>query len=162
MGVRVWVERWVWGGGRGGGSERLLLWCRRHGCVAVSLPSPCPKTLTPHCDDVPSKHVTIKICHTFIWRLLCRLQCLRWPTCCALNESNCTPMMLCLKRPTLPCGFLCADFASVLCALPHSLRLMYLHAWQSRLWNLAASHRVQVGKYMREGASCDIQRGGLT
>jgi tRNA(Glu) U13 pseudouridine synthase TruD len=48
-------------------------------------------------------------------------------------------------RPFLP-----ADYAGVLCMLPHSLRLMYMHAWQSRLWNLAASHRMTVSDVYAE------------
>ncbi|KAF5835235.1 hypothetical protein DUNSADRAFT_7723 [Dunaliella salina] len=46
-----------------------------------------------------------------------------------------------------------SDYAGVLCMLPHSLRLMYLHAWQSRLWNLAASHRVQSCRGKHRGVA---------
>jgi hypothetical protein len=34
--------------------------------------------------------------------------------------------------------------AEALQAIPRMLRLMYLHAWQSYVWNSAASHRLQV------------------
>ncbi|GBG00206.1 hypothetical protein Rsub_12987 [Raphidocelis subcapitata] len=34
------------------------------------------------------------------------------------------------------------DWAAALSAVPRTLRMMYLHAWQSRLWNAAASERV--------------------
>ncbi len=34
--------------------------------------------------------------------------------------------------------------AEAILQAPRTLRMMYLHAWQSHLWNLAATHRVQV------------------
>lgn len=36
------------------------------------------------------------------------------------------------------------NWSRALKSIPRTLKMMYLHAWQGRLWNLAASHRVRA------------------
>ncbi|GIL81041.1 hypothetical protein Vretifemale_10170 [Volvox reticuliferus] len=42
-----------------------------------------------------------------------------------------------------------ADWAGAMKAVPRTMRMMYLHAWQSYVWNSAASHRIRT--YGRDG-----------
>lgn len=40
-------------------------------------------------------------------------------------------------------------WAAALLAVPRTLRMMYLHAWQSYVWNAAASHRQAPAQQLR-------------
>ena len=39
----------------------------------------------------------------------------------------------------------CTDYIGALYSIPRTMRLMYVHAWQSYIWNHLASYRVQCG-----------------